>query len=321
MTMYNLIEYSDNYAKTAGSFWQYCKDIPARSNNEIVVFAEDNLTDSFNFKAKITGQTGNNGRKDVEIMVLLKYLGKFWRTLEMTLINCEVNLILAWSSTCVLPAVGDANQTTTFAITDTKLYVPVVTLSTQENTKFLQQLKSGFKRVINWNRYLSKPELLAQNPNLNHLIEPSFQGVNKLFVLTFENDDDRTSNDEYYLPTVEIKDYNIMINGENFFDQPKKNNKVTYENIRKIAAGQGDDYTTGCLLDYPYFLDTYKMIAVDLSTQQALDADPRAIQQINFTENLDRAGDTRVYFILEEGKETILDFSQGTVKVYLNLNK
>ena len=233
----------------------------------------------------------------------------------MPLINCEVNLILTWSSTCVLVATNIPNQTATFAITDTKLYVPVVTLSMQENTKFLQQLKSGFKRVINWNKYLSKTELLAQNPNLNHLVEPSFQGVNRLFVLAFENDDDRTSDDQYYLPTVEIKDYNILINGENFFDQPIKNNKVTYENIRKIAAGQGDDYTTGCLLDYPYFLDTYKMIAVDLSKQQALDADPRAIQQINFTANLDTAGNTRVYFILEEAKETILDFSQGTVKV------
>ena len=311
MPMYNLIEYSDNYAKRTGSLWQYCIDIPARNNNNnaIIIYTEDNLTDSFNFKAKITGQTGNNGRKDVEIMVPLKYLSNFWRTLEMPLINCEVNLILTWSSTCVLAAVGDANQAATFAIPNTKLYVPVVTLSTQENTKFLQQLKSGFKRVINWNKYFSKPELLARNLNLNHLIEPSFQGVNRFFVLAFENDDDRTSDDEYYLPTVEIKDYNIMINGENFFDQPIKNNKVTYENIRKIATGQVDDYTTGCLLDYSYFADTYKMIAVDLSKRQSLDADPRAIQQINFTANLDGAGNTGVYFILEDAKETILYFS------------
>ena len=277
--MYNLIEYSDNYAKTTGSLWQFCKDIPAlNANDEIVIFAEGNLTDSFNFKARITGRTENNGTKDIEIMVPLKYLSNFWRTLEMPLINCEVNLILTWSSTCVLIATNTPNQNATFAITDTKLYVPVVTLSTQENTKFLQQLISGFKRVINWNKYLSKPELLAQNPNLNHLVELSFQGVNRLFVLGFENDDDRTSDDQYYLPTVEIKDYNIMINGENFFDQPIKNNKVTYDNIRKIAIGQGDDYTTGCLLDYSYFANTYKMIAVDLSKQQALDADPRVIQ-------------------------------------------
>ena len=189
-----------------------------------------------------------------------------------------------------------------------------MTLSTQENTKLLQQLKSGFKRVNNWNKYLSKPELLAQNPNLNYLVEPSFQGVNRLFVLAFENDAQRTSHSDYYLPNVEIKVYNIMINEENVFDQLIKN-KVTYENIRKIATGQGDDYTTGFLLDYSYFMDTYKMIAVDLRKQQALDADPRAIQQINFTANLDRAGNKRVYFILEEAKKTILDFSQGTVKV------
>ena len=315
MLMYNLIEYSDNYAKKSGRLWQYCKDIPAQMNKEIVVFNAANTTDSFDFKARITGQTRNNGTKDVEIMVPLKYLSNFWRTLEMPLINCEVNLILTWSSTCVLIATNIPNQNGTFKINDTKLYVPVVTLSTQENAKLLQQLKSGFKRIINRNKYLSKPELLAQNPNLNHLIEPSFQGVNRLFVLAFSNDNYRISYERYYLPNVEIKDYNNMNNGENVFDQPIKNNKVTYENIRKIATYQGDDYTTGCLLDYPYSMDTYKMIAVDLSKQQALDADPRAIQQINFTVNLDRAGNTRVYFILEEAKETILDFSQGTVKV------
>ena len=230
----------------------------------------------------------------------------------MPLINCEVNPILTWSSTCVIT---NSNGAGTFAITNIKLYVPVVTLSTQENIKFLQQLKSGFKRTINWNKYLSKPELLAQNLNLDHLVEPSFQGITRLFVLAFEGDAQRIVHTGYYLPDVEIKDYNIMINGENFFDQLIKNNKATYENIRKIATGQGDDYTTGCLLDYPYFVETYKMIAVDLNKQQTLDADPRAIQQINFTANLDRAGNTRVYFILEEAKETILDYSQGTVKV------
>ena len=95
--------------------------------------------------------------------------------------------------------------------------------------------------------------MLAQNANLNHLIEPSFQGVNRLFVLAFEDDAQRTSNKRYYIPNVEIKDYNVMIDGKNFFDQPVKNDKVTYENIRKIAIDQGDDYTTGCLLDYTYF--------------------------------------------------------------------
>ena len=304
MPMYNLIEYSDNYAKTTGSLWQYFRDEP-----------NDNIEDSESFKSKIkiTGKTPVVGNeKDVEITVPLKYLSNFWRTLEMSLINCEVNLILTWSSTC---AITDSNGAGTFEITDTKLYVPAVTLSTQGNAKFLQQLKSGFKRVINWNKYLSKPESFRRNANLNYLVESSFQGINRLFVLAFEGDTQRTSHSGYYLPNIEIKDYNIMINGENFFNQPIKNNKVMYENIRKVATGQGDDYTTGCLLDYPYFMDTYKMIAVDLSKQQALDTDPRAIQQINFTANIDRAGNTRVYFILEEAKETILDFSQGAVKV------
>ena len=97
-----------------------------------------------------------------------------------------------------------------------------MTLSTKENAKLLQQLKSGFKKVINWNKYLSKPELLRRNPNLNYLIESSFQGVNRLFILAFENDTQRTSHSNYYLPNVEIKNYNVTINGKNFFDQPIK---------------------------------------------------------------------------------------------------
>ena len=188
MPMYNLIEYNDNYAKTTGSLRQYFRDEP-----------DDDLEDSESFKSKIktTGKTpDDDNEKDVEIMVPLKYLSNFWRTLEMPLINFEVNLILTWSSTCVIT---DSNGAGTFAITDTKLYVPVVTLSTQENTKFLQQLKSGFKRVINWNNYLSKPESFRRNANLNYLVQPSFQGINRLFVLAFEGDTQRTSHSGYYL--------------------------------------------------------------------------------------------------------------------------
>ena len=181
--------------------------------------------------------------------------------------------------------------------------------------KLSPQLKSGFKGTISWNKQQANPELLARNANLNYLIEPSFRGVNRLFVLAFEDDAQRTSNKRYYIPNIEVKDYNVAIDGKTFFDQPIKDNKVTYESIRKITTGQGDDYTTGCLLDYIYFKNHYKMIAVDLSKQQALDADPKAIQQINFTANLDRAGNTRFYFILEEAKETVFEFSQGTVKV------
>ena len=190
-----------------------------------------------------------------------------------------------------------------------------MTLSTEDNAKLLHQLKSGFKRTINWNRYQSETKTYARNRYLNHLINPSFQGVNKLYVLSFKNEDDTKSHSTYYLPKIEIKDYNVMIDGKNLFDQPINRNLKTYENIRKIPTGQGDDYTTGCLLDHSYFPNHYKMITIDLSKQQVFDADPRAIQQINFTANLDRDGNTTMFFVTEETKQTVLDFSQGTVKV------
>ena len=121
----------------------------------------------------------------------------------MPLINCEVSLFLTWSSTCVITnSTGEGR----FKITDTKLYVPVVTLSTQDNAKLLQQLKSGFRRTINGNKYQSDPKTYAQNRYLNHQVNPSFQGVNRLLVLSFENEKDRTSHSNYYLPKVEIKD-------------------------------------------------------------------------------------------------------------------
>ena len=192
MPMYNLIEYRDNYSKTSGSLWQYCKDIPAVDNNNATSnFTENNLTDSLNFKVKMSDQTGDDGTKNVEIIAQLKYLSNFWRTLEMPLINCEINLILTWSTNCVIVSTNVAYQNATFEVTDTKLYVLAVTLSIQDNAKLLQQLRSGSKKVVMWNKYLSKPELLAQDLNLNHLVEPSFQGVNRLFVLAFEKDTQR----------------------------------------------------------------------------------------------------------------------------------
>ena len=130
----------------------------------------------------------------------------------MPLINFGIELILNWSANCVIISTNNAGQNPTFTIIKTNLYVPVVTLSTQDNSKLLPQLKNGCKRTITWNKYLIKPELLAQNANLNHLIEPNFQGINRLFVLAFENDN-QTSNKRYYNPNVEIKDYNVIIDG------------------------------------------------------------------------------------------------------------
>ena len=161
MAMYNLIEYSDNYSKTSGNLWQYCKEIPVVDNEgNVIDFNGANATDSFNFKTKITGQTNDDGIINVEIMVPLKYLSNFWRTLEMPLINCELELILTWSANCVIIYTNVAEQKPTFAITETNLYLPVVTLSTQDNVKLLLQLKPGFKRTISWNKYLAKPEII-----------------------------------------------------------------------------------------------------------------------------------------------------------------
>ena len=143
--MQNLIEYSENYSKTSGSLWQYCKEIPAVDNNDnIANFGGANATNSFNFKTKITGQASadNNdgniaGRVDVEIMVPLKYLSNFWRTLEMPLIDCEIELILDWSANCVIIYTDVDNEVPTFTTTETNLYTPVVTLSTEDNSKLL----------------------------------------------------------------------------------------------------------------------------------------------------------------------------------------
>ena len=135
----------------------------------------------------------------------------------MPLINCERNFILTWSVNRIIIYTDVANYIFIFTITETNLYVPVVTLSTQDDAKLLPQLESRFKRTVSQNKYLSKPELLAQNPNLNHLVEPSFQGVKRLFVLAFEDDAQRTSNKRYYLRNVEIKDYNVIIDGKKVF--------------------------------------------------------------------------------------------------------
>ena len=144
----------------------------------------------------------------------------------MPFINCEINPILTLSVNCVIVSTNVANQGATFAITETKLYVTVLT-----------ELKLSFKRTIMQNKYFSKLELLAQNPNINYLVEPSFLGINRLFVLAFENDTKRTSIKKYYFPNVEMKDYNVMIDGKIFFDKQIKNDKITYENIRKISIG------------------------------------------------------------------------------------
>ena len=138
MPMYNLIEYSDNYSKTSRILWKYCRDVAAvNDDGAITDFTEANAIDSFDLKVKLTSQTGSNGAKNVEILVPLKHLSNVWRTLEMPLINCEVTLDLHWSEKCIIVATDVAAKATTFSITDTKLHAPVVTSSTQDNVKLL----------------------------------------------------------------------------------------------------------------------------------------------------------------------------------------
>ena len=189
--------------------------------------------------------------KEVTIAIPLKYLGNFWRSLDIPLINCEITLILSWYKECVLvgrafrgPPASAANRissptSTKFEITDCKLCVPVVTLSAENDNKLLEQLKSGFRITIKWNKYMSQMSNQNKNDNLNYLIDTTFSNVNRLFVLSFENEDGRTSYYKYYVSSVEIKDYNILIDGNAFFELPIKNIEETCEKIIQITDHSG----------------------------------------------------------------------------------
>ena len=282
MSMYNLLEYSKNYRKTIGSLYNYYRD-------ELSDDADDNNFDNikvvnseaFKYKIKIIGNTYNvnadddgydvnkNGTQEVELAIPLKYLGNFWRALNIPLISCEVSLELKWNKNCTItsleerevdagpPVVRDNSPTgATLVINDCKLYVPVVSLSKDDEIKLLTNLKSGFKREIIWNKYRSQMTTEAINDNLNILIDPTFTNVNRLFVLAYQNVDDRQSYDEFYLPKVMIKDYNVIIDKLAFFDLPIKTEEEAYEKI--IDISRNNEYTTGNLLDYDYFKKYYK---------------------------------------------------------------
>ena len=222
-----MTEYSKNYKKTTRSLLNYYRDEP---NSDAVGNINYSIKDSkYNYKTSITGKLESNNleKDDVEIVVSLKYLSKFWRTLDILLINCEVSLTLTWSENCVIrgtttreavpdadPAVAGINNPTdaTFTLKDIKLYVPVVTLSAENDNKLLEQLKTGFKRTIKWKKYRSEMSNQTKTNNLNYLIDLAFTNVNRLFVLSFENENDRTS-----FAKVEIKDFNVLIGGKPFF--------------------------------------------------------------------------------------------------------
>ena len=207
---------------------------------------------------------------------------------------------------------------TTFTITDAKIYVPAVTLSIEDNAKLPKLLSEGFKRSIYWNKYKVIPnKAYNRRDYIRELLDASYQGVKRLFVLAYDNADaNRVTADshrKYFLPRTKIENYNIEIDGRNFYDQPINDLIKQYNEIRKSLTGQGDDYTTGCLLDFAYFKKNYRLIAADLSKQKALDTNPTAIQQIIFTGKASE--NTVVNYILEESKETIIKFSKGITNI------
>ena len=288
---------------------------------------------TYNVAAKITNAEGNevnnpaydaskSGKKEFEIAVPLKYLSNFWRTLDMLLINCEVSLILTWSRECVITSMErrvitntrrDTSSTNaTFQITDTKLYVPVVTLSTENNKRLLEQLRTGLKRTIKWIKYRSEMTNQTKNNNLNCLIDSLFTKVNRLFVLRFENENGRPSFSKYYVPNVQIKNFNVLIHGKRFFNMPIENDNETYEQI--IEMGRNNDYTTGILSDYEYFSKHYKLIAIDLSKQTELE-NPDLKQQINFIGRLKRNEGATMFSIIEKSEETTFELLQNAATV------
>ena len=203
----------------------------------------------------------------------------------MPLINCKVELSLKWYERCLLTAA----TTATFKITDAKLYVPIVTLSAEDNAKLSKLLSEGFKRPVYWNKYKIIPnKTYNENDYIRELLDASYQGVKRLFVLAYRdcggaNRVTADSHRRYFLPRVKIENYNIEIDGRNFCDQSINDSIKQYDEVRKVSTGQGDDYTAGCLLDFAYSAKNYRLITADLSKQKALDADSRAIQQIIFT--------------------------------------
>ena len=199
-----------------------------------------------------------------------------------------------------------------FKITHTKLYVPAVSLSKENDIKLLEQLKSGFKRTIKWSKYRSQMTIEPQNNNFNYLIDSTFINVNRLFVLWFTRNnagDNRDSIWHYYVPNVKIKDFNVLIEGKSFFDLPVKNEEEAYEKIIEIS--NNDHYATGNLLDFAYFKENYRLITIDLSKQTKL-KDP---QQISFIGKLDQANGATMFFITETSEETTFNFSQNSVKI------
>ena len=253
--MYNLLEYSDNYQDSTGSLYQFKRDEPPDNNTNLA-----NNTTSLVYKSKLISGTDDNNVNNVKLVVPLKYVSNFFRSLELPLVNCKIDLELTWHKDCInSSANAAAGQVVSFMITNTKLYVPVVTLSTKNNTNLTKQLNEGFKRTIYWNQYVSKP--FPETPHkktgiTRFALDAAFQVINRLFVLAFEdtpadeaayapaprnlvaNQVKRDGYRKYFVPRVDITSYNVLIDGRKFYDQPINDSIRKYDEIRKIATGR-----------------------------------------------------------------------------------
>ena len=337
MPMCNLLYYSKYFRKTTGSIWNYYPDVPKSGHNNnanlrqrIIYPIKD--SDSFDYKTKLIGNVPGvadpaNGDdierelEDIKIVVPLKNTSNFMFNLDFLLINSEIELILKWTEDCVLTekatrefkaatqnqaqdAVPTINRPKDlkFIVTDCKLYVPVVTLQAEYQNKLYKELKTGISIDFKWNKYRSKMINQTAAYNLNFLVGPTFNNGNRLFVLAFQNEEDRRSFSKYYTPTVEIKDYNVIIDGEPFYEIPIKNKKETYKAITEII--RNDILRIGNEFDFDYYSEHYKLIAIDLSKQKS----NLKNQQINFIGRLEQ--NATVFFIVEEKETTGLNFLQ-----------
>ena len=245
MPMYNLIEYSDNYQDSSATLYRYKRDEPTEANATLDLTAD--ISSSFKYKIKLLDNPVLDGaiaKRNVKVVVPLKYLSNFFRSLEMALINCKIKLNLTWKKESVLSnQAGDA----VFIINDTKMYVPVVTLSKEDNKDFIEQRNKGLQRSIYWNEYKTKEP--AENADANSpkyiSLDPSFQGVNRLFVMACNRVDGqptRNGQRKYYLPRTDLNKYNIIIDGRNFYDNPIESDIEKYRELKVNVMIKSNDW-------------------------------------------------------------------------------
>ena len=303
MESYNMLEYSDNYADTTASLYQYKRPEP-RDNNGVLndltaansssfkcqsgliqkqLTKENGHSETANVSADPNFNVAHRLWRNIKIVVALKYVSNFFRSLEFPLINTKLYMELNWTQNSVLSSI---NQNSIFQITRGELYIPVVTLNIEDNNKLSELLSEEFEKTVTWNEYKSKIEGINISANNNNF--------------------KRTTLD-------------VLIDGRNFYDQNVNSNIVRYNEHLKMTTGRSEDYSTGCFMDYYYYIKDFNFVGIDLSHQSVLDTDSKVNQQIEFVYKLpsgDNAIDYDLLTVLEKEKQTVLKFSQGTVKVY-----